>query len=282
MKPPPLIWSKIATSKWEDAWVERLQFLGPRVAIFALPGSRRIRIEAYALNRTEAAKLLKTFGGQTRPMKNAAAYIKNPETPPLLIRDRLVVVRSAAAARKAARQYPSRPILIIPAAMAFGTGDHATTSTCLRMMCDLAEKHPQPWEMLDLGTGTGIIALTARLLGAKRCDAWDFDPACVRATRENARVNALKNVPATKVDVTAWTPGRQWDVVAANLYSDLLDKVAPKIVSAIKPGGTLVLSGMMAKQSEGTLAAFKKLGVRFARVVKRGKWVTALGSVKGA
>ena len=281
------MWSKLGSAKWEDAWVERLLFLGPgRLAIFSVPGSRSIRLEAYALNRRDAGRLTAAFGGQVRKMKGQGALLASGDAgAPLLIRDRLVVVRSARAAKAAkaakaaAREHPARPLLIIPAAMAFGTGDHATTSTCLRMVCDFAAAQKgRRWEALDLGTGTGILALAARLLGAARCDAWDFDPACVRAVRENARLNRLRGVPAARVDVTAWTPSRQWDLVTANLFSDLLVKVIEKIVAAVKPGGRLVLSGMLAPQAEETLAGFRARGINFQRVVKKGKWVSALGA----
>jgi ribosomal protein L11 methyltransferase len=272
-----LLWSKLASAKWEDAWIERLRFLGPRrLAIFALPGSRRIRIEAYALSRGEAAGLTKTFGGTVRKMKSATALLaNNGEAKPLVIRDALVVVRSAAAARA----HRDRPVLIIPAAMAFGTGDHATTSTCLRMICDFAAgRRGDRWEALDLGTGTGILALVARRLGAARCDAWDYDPACVRAARENAKINQLRGVVAARVDVTEWNPSRQWDLVTANLFSDLLVKVCGKITGAVKPGGRLILSGMLAPQADETLDAFRECGIRFDRVVKKGKWVSASGT----
>jgi len=272
-----LLWSKLASAKWEDAWIERLRFLGPRrLAIFTLPGSRRIRLEAYALSRSEAARLTKAFGGTVRKMKSAAALLAdNGETKPVVIRDALVVVRSAAAARA----HRDRLTLIIPAAMAFGTGDHVTTSTCLRMVCDFAAgRNGDRWEALDLGTGTGILALAARRLGAARCDAWDYDPACVRAVRENAKINQLRGVVAARVDVTEWTPSRQWDLVTANLFSDLLVKVCEKIAGAVKPGGRLILSGMLAPQADETLRAFRGRGIRFDRVVKKGKWVSASGS----
>lgn len=278
---PALMWSKLATARWEDAWVERLSFLGPgRLAIFSLPGSRRIRIEAYSLSERDATRLAATFGGSIRPMKGLALLLAgNESAPPLLIRDRLVVVRSPRGARTAARAHPGRPLLIIPAAMAFGTGDHATTATCLRMVCDFAmARGALPWEALDLGAGTGILALAARLLGASRCDAWDFDPACVRATRENARLNGLRRLAAARVDVTAWTPSRQWELVTANLFSDLLLKVGAKVAAAVKPGGRLILSGMLAPQAKETLAAFRAWGIDFQRIVKKGKWITALGA----
>ena len=274
------LWSKLSSAKWEDAWIERLQFLGPsRIAIFSLPGSRRIRIEAYSLNARDAARLVAAFGGQTRRMKGIAALMANEATAPLMIRDRLVVVRSPRAAREAARAHPGRALLVIPAAMAFGTGDHATTATCLRMLTDFAlSRHGGPWEALDLGTGTGILALAARVLGAARCDAWDFDPACVRAVRENTRLNALRKVSAARVDVTGWTPARQWDLVTANLYSEMLLKVAGRIAAAVKPGGRLILSGMLGPQAQGTLAAFRALGIEFQRVVKKGRWTSAIGT----
>jgi ribosomal protein L11 methyltransferase len=277
----PSLWTKLTTAKWEDAWIERLQCLGPgRLAIFSLPGSRRIRIEAYGLNTRDAARLVAAFGGQVRKMARghpAPAAADDPA--PLLIRDRLVVVRSTRAAKAAARLHPGRPLLIIPAAMAFGTGDHATTATCLRIVSDFAaSRNGLRWEALDLGAGTGILALAARLLGAARCAAWDNDPACIRAARANARLNRLRNVPAARVDVTAWTPTRQWDLVTANLFSEMLIKVSPAIAAALKPDGRLILSGMLTPQAGETLAAFRSLGLTFPRVVRKGKWVTALGA----
>jgi len=280
--PSQFLWSKLASAKWEDAWVERLQFLGPgRLAIFSLPGARRIRIEAYGLSARDVARVIAAFGGQARKMKSVAAlFAGDKAVAALIIRDRLVVVRSPRAARAAARDHPGRPLLIIPAAMAFGTGDHATTATCLRMVSDFAVEQAGPWEALDLGTGTGILALAARRLGATRCDAWDYDPACVRAARENARLNNLRKVPVARVDVTAWTPARQWDLVTANLYSDMLVKVSGRIAAAVKPGGRLILSGMLAAQAGTTLALFRARGVEFRRVVKKGKWVSASGVLR--
>ena len=71
--PSQFLWSKLASAKWEDAWVERLQCLGPgRLAILSLPGARRIRIEAYGLGKREADRLVAGFGGQIRKMRDYA------------------------------------------------------------------------------------------------------------------------------------------------------------------------------------------------------------------
>src|SRR6202012_2096161 len=119
----------------------------------------------------------------------------------------------------------------------------------LRFLADVSDALAgQPWEMLDLGAGTGILALAARLLGARKTEAGDFDPHAVRTAKENARRNAIKGIAVKKLDVREWHPARTWDVVAANLFSDLLIEVAPKIVAAVAPGGRLVFSGILRTQ----------------------------------
>jgi ribosomal protein L11 methyltransferase len=278
-----LVWRKLTSAKWEDAWVERLSFLDPsRLAIFALRGAKSIRIEAYDLKKGEAQQLVKRFGGQLRELKKTDFVSANSAPrPPLLIRDKRVIVRSEKEKAKCSRQFPHRSVLVIPAAMAFGTGDHATTATCLRMLCDLSEKHLlNKWEMLDLGTGTGILAIAARTFGAKRADAFDFDPACVRAVRENLAANQVRGICAAKLNVLNWTPERKWDVVTANLYSEILVRASAQIVQALKPDGTLILSGILREQEPDTVRAFTKNGLRVLRTVRKGKWVTLLTTRK--
>jgi ribosomal protein L11 methyltransferase len=163
--------------------------------------------------------------------------------------------------------------------MAFGTGDHDTTATCLRFLADVSEDLAgRPWEMLDLGAGSGILALAARVLGARKVEASDFDPHAVRTAKENLKLNGLRGVVVKKSDVREWKPERTWDVVAANLFSGLLIEVAPKIVAAVAPGGRLVFSGILRVQEAEVLAAFQKAGLRIDRTVRKGKWVSGLGT----
>ena len=273
-----LVWRKLSSAKWEDAWLERLSFVDPqRIVISAFSGARTIRIEVYDLSKKDAEKLRTRFGGQVREWKKRDFVAENSAPrAPLKIRNRLLVVRSEEEKVKHGFELRNGNVLVIPAEMAFGTGDHATTATCLRLLCDLAATQTAPWEMLDLGTGTGILALAARLLGAARADAFDFDPACVRVTRANAVLNKIKLHAIRRVDVTRWAPVRRWHVVTANLYSEILTRAAPQIVRALAPGGTLIFSGIMRAQEADCVRAFRAEGLRIDTISRRGKWVTGL------
>ena len=277
-----LTWKKLASGKWEDAWVERLSFLGPeRLAITALAGKKTIRLEAYGLTAKEGASLVKQFGGTAKELKHAGLLAKAKETrKPISIRSQLMVVASAAEKGACERAFPKRKVVAIPAAMAFGTGEHATTAGCLRFLADIAAGHQGQgsWEMLDLGTGSGILAIAGKALGAKRVDAFDFDPHAVRTAKENLALNAIKGVSVKKGDVTQWEPPRHWDLVAANLFSEVLIGSAAIIAKATRPGGRLIFSGVLREQEKETAAAFRKAGFRIDSVVRKGKWVAALAT----
>ena len=268
-------WRKLSAARWEDVWVDRLSEFRDRLAIVALAGSQSIRLEAYELTRAQADRLVKTFGGQKRAMKAQRALHSPAPRPPIKVRDKLVVVATEAE-RKAASS-GGRKILLIPAGMAFGTGDHATTSTCLRLLADVSDElADQPWEMLDLGCGSGILALAAREFGARRAEAGDFDPDSVRTTKENATANGIRNVTVRRLDVLKWTPTRTWPIVAANMYSSILIQSALTIVRAIEPSGRLIFSGILREQEREVVAAFRKAGLRIEKIVRKGKWITGL------
>jgi ribosomal protein L11 methyltransferase len=130
--------------------------------------------------------------------------------------------------------------------------------------------------MLDLGTGSGILALAARLLGARRVDAFDSDPHAVRIAKRNAALNEIRGVAFKKKDVTLWAPASKWDLVTANLFSEVLIGGAPAIARAVKPGGWFIFSGVMRHQEKECAAAFVKEGFEIKQVIRKGKWVTTL------
>lgn len=157
--------------------------------------------------------------------------------------------------------------------MAFGTGDHATTATCLRLLADLDLSGK---DFLDLGCGTGILGLAARKLGAAKVLAADFDPDAVRVTRENLKQNNLERVTVRQLDVLKWKPERQWPVVAANLFSGVLIEAAPTLAAATESGGSLIFSGVLFSQAKAVCKSLTENGFRIQTRVRRGKWFTAL------
>ncbi|MGB8167020.1 MAG: 50S ribosomal protein L11 methyltransferase [Chthoniobacteraceae bacterium] len=273
------VWRKLSAAKWEDVWWDRLSEVQDRLAITALAGAKTIRLEAFQLTETQAKKLHRTFGGTIAVQKTLKVLPAPAPRAPIRVRGKLVVVATEKERELAAKKLGNAKLLFIPAGMAFGTGDHATTSTCLRFLADVADEFgDEPWEMLDLGTGTGILALAARLLGARKVEAGDFDSDSVRTTKENARLNSISGVSVKKSDVRQWTPPRTWPVVAANLFSGLLIEVAPTIAASITPGGRLIFSGILRDQEAAVVAALRKAGLRVDRVIRRGKWVSGLAT----
>jgi ribosomal protein L11 methyltransferase len=160
--------------------------------------------------------------------------------------------------------------------MAFGTGSHPTTAGCLRLLCDESKRIRQPWSHLDLGTGSGILALAAHKLGAKPVIAIDYDAVCVRHTRFNAKLNGVRLDVIEKADVLHWKAPRQFRIVTANLYSDTLIAAAENIASMLEPGGALIFSGVLRSQFSKVEQAFARCGVSVDTYNKRGKWVCGI------
>ncbi len=268
-------WTRLTSVKWEDAWAERLQFLGPgRVAFTSWPGGRGVRMEAFVDEKT-ARLLLREFGGK---ITRARLWTGDPVQPrkPLNIRGRLRIFPDAQSLEAWKNGRPRGAGVVVPAGMAFGTGEHATTASCLRMLADAAPDLPPGWRALDAGTGSGILAIAAAALGAGRVDGFDFDPACVRIAKANARANRLRNVAITRADVLAWKPEAAYDLVMANLFSDLLIKATPALKRACRRSGILIFSGVLRDQLGEVRAAIEGCGFLVERTVVRGKWSAGL------
>ncbi len=273
-----LVWRKLSSAKWEDAWMERLSCIDPqRIVISNFAGAKTIRIEAYDISPRDAKQLVKHFGGQVREMKRRDFVAEHAALrPPLRIRDKLLITRTHEEKEKLRAQFPRRHVLVIPAAMAFGTGEHATTATCLRWLCKLAAEFSAPWDLLDLGTGSGILALAAKMLGARRVDAGDFDPDCIRIARDNFDANGSAEIHLRQLDVTKWKPTRTWDLVSANLFSSVLIRAAPQISRALKPRGAFLFSGILREQERDCVRAFEREKMHVEQIIRKGKWVTGL------
>lgn len=171
--------------------------------------------------------------------------------------------------------------LEIEAGQAFGTGQHATTSGCLITLDRLA-KRLRPRHMLDLGCGSGVLALAMARLWGRPVLASDIDPVAVRVATETARRNRLRPgmdirlVTATGLAHPAIRKAAPFDLVAANILAGPLVEMARDIARVTAPGGHLILAGLLRHQETRVVAAFRHHGlVRRARHVE-GDWPTLL------
>jgi ribosomal protein L11 methyltransferase len=278
------VWSKLSAAKGSDAWEERfcgMQDVQP--VITAIPGKPTIRIEVYCEKRKDASSIQKLYGGTIRVLKKQNwAALSPPPPDPIRVRNRLVIIgqRGKSEMMKAKKRFPCREILSVPPEMAFGTGHHATTATVLRFIADAAQqwkREGREWTMIDLGCGSGILAMAAKRLGASSAWACDFDPDAVRVSRENIQRNQVDEVTAEFVDVTKWKPTGRHDCVAANIFFDILVDIFPKLVRSVKKDGIVLISGILSSQADECLASGRRAGLVFDRIMRKGKWVSARG-----
>lgn len=275
------LWSKLSSARWHDAWEER--FAGnPNFVIEYLKGGKSLRLKLYCEKEKDARDVVARFGGTYRKM--AGGEWKKPvDLPrPLKVRDAFLVTAESAAAGLAAlrKEHPGRVVISIPPEMAFGTGDHATTATCLRLLVDAAraKKKDGPWTCADLGTGTGLLAIAAAKLGAAELYACDFDPFAVQVAARNAKRNGESAIDVREQDVLKWKPRKRgYDLVLANLFSTVLIEAWPVIAKSLAPGGDLIVSGILADQAWDVFTAAASNGLGFTEVIRKGKWVTARG-----
>lgn len=161
-------------------------------------------------------------------------------------------------------------VIEIDPGMAFGTGQHPTTAMCLRA---LEESVGPGDEVLDVGAGSGILALAAAKLGARRVLALDIDPQAVKAARENAAANAVADV----VEVREGTPpdgvsGERFDLIVANISGLTLERLAPSLADALRDGGALIVSGFLEDAVDGLSRVLAEARLDVGRVQADGVW----------
>ncbi len=166
------------------------------------------------------------------------------------------------------------PIIIKPG-MAFGTGQHETTQACLAAIDRLLLKW-RPRRALDLGTGTGILAIAMARLGIREVIAIDTDPTALSAARENVKVNGVgKRVRLSARPLPRLMPGAgKMPLVVANLYAEVLAKLECYLHRLLPVGGLLVVSGILVSREGALLEAFPAERWRFVSRSCRGEWVT--------
>ncbi len=168
----------------------------------------------------------------------------------------------------------NQAVVVLDPGLSFGTGQHPTTAFCLQELVRCS-KFGTPRSFLDIGTGSGILAIAAARLGYSPVRAFDFDPGAVRVARANARANqVLKKLRIIRGDVAklpVWRT-KQYDLICANLISSLLISESRRIVAQLKPRGTLVLAGILKSEFSQVAGVFEELGLKLAVKNSRNEW----------
>lgn len=172
----------------------------------------------------------------------------------------------------------------IDAGRAFGTGQHETTTGCLVALDRLKQGGAAVSNLVDVGTGTGLLAFAAmHLWPAAKASASDIDPVSVEVTRENAEINGvglgrtrgrLETVVAAGLDHPRLLARAPYDLIIANILAGPLIGLAPALAGALGPGGWLVLAGLLDHQAQAVATAYRRQGLRARFSVRRGEWPT--------
>jgi len=163
---------------------------------------------------------------------------------------------------------PGTVEVVLDPGMAFGTGTHPTTALCLAAVDDYLQRFPGA-SVLDVGTGSGLLAIAARKLGAGRVVAVDNDPVAIRVAAENAARNGAD------LELGPWAPGQiagSFGLVVANILANVLVELAPDLARRMSPGGELVLAGLLGSQEEEVGSAFRGLGLPALPGGRQGEW----------
>jgi ribosomal protein L11 methyltransferase len=184
---------------------------------------------------------------------------------------RSLLVKPSWSKRRRAR---NQAVVILDPGLSFGTGRHPTTDFCLHEILRFAEPGVAR-SFLDIGTGSGILAIAAAKLGYAPVAAIDFDPECLRVAGANARRNRVQHrisLARGEVARLPLRPARQFDLVCANLISTLLIAERRRIISQLKPGGTLVLAGILADEFSQVVQSYADFKLRLKFNLVANEW----------
>ena len=159
---------------------------------------------------------------------------------------------------------------------AFGTGQHATTSLCIRALEDLVRPG---MTVFDVGTGSGVLAIVAAKLGAKRVEAVDFDPVAVRVARENVRQNGAENVVHTERSDLLKSVAGEADLIIANIIADIIVRLFGEVEGSLAAGGTMLLSGIIEDRLPDVVEAATAHGFAVEKIEQEKGWAAVI--VKG-
>lgn len=169
---------------------------------------------------------------------------------------------------------PGQKLVVLDPGLSFGTGQHPTTGFCLHEIVRHANSS-QPRSFLDMGTGSGILAIAAAKLGYRSVTAFDYDPQCVKVARANARQNQVgRRVKISQADLTKipLRTAHQYDFVCANLLANLLITERDRILAHLKPDGILVIAGILKREFAEVQSGYEAAGWRLRASKAEKEW----------
>ena len=240
-----------------EAYLSRKPGKAERTAVEALFGKRAPKVIAERLPDTDWVAETQKL---TAPIRAGRFHVRTPDFP----------------------ADPNAIDLVIPAAQAFGTGQHATTAGCLAMLDAIKRRGVVVRNLADIGTGTGLLAFAAlRLWPGARAVASDIDAVCEAVVVENALINAiplgtrtgeLAMVIAEGLDDAILAGRAPYDLVIANILAGPLIALAADLTDAVAPRGHLLLAGLLTTQEPTVRAAYRTAGFRLAARLVNGDW----------
>ncbi len=174
-----------------------------------------------------------------------------------------------------AETQPGDRVIELDPGMAFGNGTHETTSMCLELMEELAR---EGCTVLDVGTGSGILAIAAALEGASHVTAVDLDPAAVKVARENIRRNGVEGIVEARTGDMLRGLDEKADIVVANIIADVVIMLTAAVRAHLNEGGVFVASGIIREREQDVLDALRRSGFTVCQVRRRGEWVAVTAS----
>ena len=268
------LWRKSAELQWFKAHEDLLQDRAHgQLVVIRKPGRKRLEMEIACRSQSASSALLNEFGGRVDALpRNWLKRFARAESKPIKVGKRLLVSSVGGSLASRLSRHTRRSHIVIPASLAFGTGEHATTATSLRLLEQLTRCWNPGWSLADLGSGSGILALAGKCFGAGQVVGIDNDPAAISVAKSNARLNKIRGTAFQLGDVLKWNPTQKNDVITANLYTYLLIEILPKLRGA----GWLILSGILRSQREELLSALQRNHLEVISSKQRGKWIAIL------
>ena len=239
-------------------------------------------LEICCKTEQQTRELLREFGGNVERLRPdwLQHFTKQAQAKPLRVGSRLVILSASEKGAVPAQVSAHARSIVIPAEAAFGTGEHATTAMCLRLLERVTRQFRPGWKMLDSGTGSGILAIAGSYFGARRVLAIDSDPLACATAKRNARANRVRNIEVTTGDILKHPLAGKFDIITANIFSEILIHALPIWSRHLAAEARVILSGILRSQETTVARALRRHGFVISGIRRRGKWIALVARLE--